>query len=587
MSLAPQYLFRIWDILDLSGKRKIIILILGMLLAAVFDALTIASVIPFLKAIIDPEFSKLLILKYFSFFPTLENYKYNILITLIFLFFIFFSSVLRIFILWRSAKISSIIGSYLSTKVFSNVINQYYEDYTNMNSSEFITASTNYVEQTLQILYATFTILSSSIIITGLLSVIIISKPIVAIVLIFLILFTYIAIAKLSKNKLKNYSKVIASESQNQVRTLQKGFGSFKDIKLANSQKFFIKKYNEIDLNLRIKQAEASFISFYPRYVLEAISITGFVIVAFMISNIIDNPIDFFPFLGTLALAAQKLLPLSQNIYNSWAIIKSRDKSLYYLLDLINELSNKKEDFNFLVEKTKELNFKNLVFKDLSFGYKSRSDSSLLLKNINFEINKGEKIAFIGPTGSGKSTLLELVMGLLKPSKGQIFLNKRKLHNAEELNLLYAWRNSVSNVPQDIYISEGSITENIALCDYKEINNQKVYKAAKLAKLDKFIDSLKYKYMTKLGERGIKLSGGQIQRLALARAIYKDSKILILDEATSALDYKTESEIISAIESLPLEYTIIYVAHRIETIKNCDKVFRIKNGSISLVNEIK
>ena len=580
MRLAPEYLFRIWKILDLKGKRKIIILIVGMLIAAIFDALTIASVIPFLKAIINPEFSSIVVSKYFFFSPILKNYNPNILITVIFLFFIIFSSSLRIFILWRSSKIASLIGSYLSRQVFSNLLDQSYEDYTNMNSSKFITASTNYVEQTLQVINSTFTILSSGIIILGLLSVIIISKPISACILIILILVTYLAIAKISKKRLKKYSKIIANESQNQVRTLQKGFGAFKDIKLANSQDLFVRQYKKIDLNLRISQAESTFHSFYPRYVVEAISIIAFVVVAYFISSTIQNPINLFPFLGTLALAAQKLLPLSQNIYNSWAIIKSRDKSVYLLLDLIENLKEKKENSNFYIQKGKKLNFTNLVFKNVSFGYKSRSNSKMILKNVNFEIKRGERVAFIGPTGSGKSTLLDLLMGLLKPDNGDILLNNLSINNQNYLNELYLWRNSISNVPQDIYISEGSIAENIALCELTEINNRQVYKAAKLASLDEFIESLKYKYLTNLGERGIKLSGGQIQRLALARAIYKNSKIIILDEATSALDYKTESEIISAIESLPDKYTIIYVAHRIETIRNCDKVFRIENGNL-------
>ena len=201
--------------------------------------------------------------------------------------------------------------------------------------------------------------------------------------------------------------------------------------------------------------------------------------------------------------------------------------------------------------------------------------------SINLTIKKGEKIGIIGETGCGKSTFLDILMGLLEPTSGEIYVDNVCINKKNKPSLINYWRNSIAHVPQDIYLSDSTIAENIAFgVPLKEIDFNKVKSSAKKAEINNFIESKSKGFKTIIGERGITLSGGQIQRIAIARAIYKDAEILVLDEATSALDNKTEKQIISEINHLNQDLTIFMVAHRLSSLDGCDKIIEFKKGNI-------
>ena len=202
-------------------------------------------------------------------------------------------------------------------------------------------------------------------------------------------------------------------------------------------------------------------------------------------------------------------------------------------------------------------------------------------KKYKLKIIPGEIIGIVGQTGSGKSTLIDILMGLLEPSKGSIMIDNKNLYFSNDQNFINSWRKSIGHVPQDIFLIDGSFIENIALGEkLTEIDLKEVYEAASRAKISNFIKKTKYGFDTKVGERGINISGGQKQRLGIARALYKNPKILVLDEATSALDRETEIEVLSSITGSDNDLTIIMVAHRLSTLSNCDKIISIKNGEL-------
>ena len=224
----------------------------------------------------------------------------------------------------------------------------------------------------------------------------------------------------------------------------------------------------------------------------------------------------------------------------------------------------------------KKLNLKNEVY----FNYKDTKRH--ILKGINLKISKSEKIGIIGQTGSGKSTLIDIIIGLLTPTKGSISVDEFNISSDKIINF---WRSLISYIPQDIYLSDSTIIENIASGIKKEeIDIRKVIKSAKKAQIHEFIKNLPMGYETNIGEMGIKLSGGQRQRIGIARAIYniydKNKKILILDEATSALDYEVEDLIIKSIYEIRPDLTLIMISHRLNTLQNCDRILKIKNGSL-------
>jgi len=296
---------------------------------------------------------------------------------------------------------------------------------------------------------------------------------------------------------------------------------------------------------------------------------------AYYLSQQADGMITTIPILGALAMGAQRLLPALQQIYSSISIINGSFHSLQNVLDLLNQplpdYANKPQPTPISFEKEIRLN-------NISFRY--IEDAPYILKNANLSIAKGGCIGFIGKTGSGKSTLLDIIMGLLSPTKGTLTVDGKTL----TMNNLRNWQCHIAHVPQDIYLADNTIEENIAFGQSKDkIDYNRVKQAAERASISKLIESWPNQYQTYIGERGIRLSGGQRQRIGIARALYKQANVLIFDEATSALDSKTEESVIKSIKAFSDDITVLMIAHRVTTLKDCDYIVDLDDdGSVRI-----
>jgi ABC-type multidrug transport system fused ATPase/permease subunit len=257
-----------------------------------------------------------------------------------------------------------------------------------------------------------------------------------------------------------------------------------------------------------------------------------------------------------------------QQSYFGWASVLSSRAMFFTTVTLLRQPVPEKlpgepiEPFHSLLE-----------LEAINFAYSS--NQHLILKDIALRIPKGSRVGFVGKTGSGKTTLLNLIMGLLEPESGQIRIDGRLLTPSNK----HSWQQQVARVPQSIFLTDGSIAENIAFgMSASKIDHEKLRHVCGMADIAEFIESLPEGYSTFVGERGVRLSGGQIQRIGLARALYKDATVLVLDEATSALDDATEANIIEAVERLGRQYTVLMIAHRTSTLRECDIIFRFDSG---------
>tara|TARA_B100001057_G_scaffold444711_1_gene481882 strand:- start:480 stop:1385 length:906 start_codon:yes stop_codon:yes gene_type:complete len=288
----------------------------------------------------------------------------------------------------------------------------------------------------------------------------------------------------------------------------------------------------------------------------------------------VNNDSSIIISLGAFTLGMQKLLPAFQSIYTVNNDLKFYSNDLEQTIKFLEiKVDNKTS------KKTNPLKFKESIkFDSIYFSY---DREKYVISNLNLEILKGQKIGIIGKTGSGKTTISDLFMGLLKPTSGKIYVDGKDIYDQKYPSRIKNWRRSISHVPQDIFLSDTTIAENIAFgIDKNLISFKKLKECSKKAQIHEFIVSLKDAYLTEVGERGVRLSGGQLQRIAIARALYRNSKILVFDEATSALDKNTEIDLMKSINSLSNELTIISIAHNHSTLKNYDRIIKVEKGTI-------
>ena len=411
-----------------------------------------------------------------------------------------------------------------------------YEEKVKQNSSNLIASINSHVPSAITSIEVAFNFISF-----GVTSIFILSGMIIIslkITLVSLILFgsIYYLIIFLLRKKIYNYGKLFAKNNAFTVDYIQESFGSIREIIIDNTFLFHKKRFKKANRLRYLFSAKTNFLTASPRYFIEATALSAIALYAFYYSNNNLNSNSFVPTIGSLALAIQKLLPALQQVYSASMQLSANNYASNITLDILNE--NKKIS----IENIKPENFifkDKISFKNVSYSYDSNVE---VLNNINFDLLKGQKIGFVGETGSGKSTIIDLIMGLLAPKKGSIFVDGEVL-DFENPQLIANWRSIISHVPQQIFLTDTNYAENIALgIPFNQIDMNKVKIVSEIALIRDFIESSKYGYLNSVGERGIKLSGGQLQRIGIARSLYNNSQILVLDEATSALDNDTEKD---------------------------------------------
>lgn len=570
---------KLWKHISVQRRKQLFSLIYLIIISSFAEVVSLGAVVPFLIILSNPE--KIFnhsFFKQLNFFFELKNaYDLVLPLTIFFILTSLAAGLIRIFLLRFSTTLSYQTGADISRKIYRNTLYQDYLSHVQRNSnilvSGIISKANQVVTYTIQ---PVLNLISSTTILLVIFFVMVLVDPILILSSFFMLVVLYLSFAVQAKKKLLRNSKVLSLELSNLQKILAEGYGGIRDVILDHSQEVYLKKYIDSDTPYRSALAENSFKTSSPKYYVESFGLVAFAIFAYYLTISKGSMLESLPLLGALALSAQRMLPVIQILFNSWANLRT-GKSI--LRDVVELLELRTTEYKLKDQKSKEIQFqKSLRFESVYFFYPETD--SLTLKNINFEFKKGQRVGIVGKTGSGKSTLLDMIMGLFPPKDGKIIVDDLEIDNS----YLIAWQKNISHVPQSIFLSDSSIAQNVAIGLHEShIDLDKVWKCLEQAELAHFVNSLKEGIHTFVGERGVKLSGGQRQRIGIARALYKEAKIIVFDEATSALDEETEKQLMKSIYNLNQEITIVIVAHRLTTIRQCDLIIKLKDGEVDKI----
>ncbi len=575
-------LFRLRRHVNRRRRWQLVGLLILTLVGALAEMATLGTVLPFLGLFADLSMvGKYPILeKVFDWFGTSED---HLLLSAALLFAVTAvgAGLVRLLLMWVSLRISYGLGADIGAEVYRRTLFQPYSWHVSKNSSEVLAG----IDKVNAVVNGIISPLAQGAVAfmlsVGILAMLLAIDLKTALVsgIGFSVLYGITILT--FRRKLVRNSKAISNNLTQRVRAVQEGLGGIRDILLDGTQHIHHGRFVGLDHSMRSAQAANGFVAGAPRYIIETCGMILIVALAYRLAREQGGLTDSIPVLGALAIGAQKLLPQIQQVYYSWTGISSNRHQLMDVLDLLDlpiprEVPIEPEGSHNDDARIKQIPL--IAMRNVSFRY--RSESAYVLQDISFDIFQGARIGIIGTTGSGKSTLIDLIMGLLTPTSGNIEIEGKPLNALNR----HAWQKRIAHVPQSIYLSDSSIAENIAFGALPvQIDLDRVRASASLAQLDSFVGALPKGWHTKIGERGVRLSGGQRQRIGLARALYKNAKVLVLDESTNALDVTTEKTVMRAIHELGNGITVIIVAHRVSTLLECDTIIEITHSKISRI----
>ncbi len=568
-------IFKTFEYFQKRRKFQLIFNLILLIINAILELITISMTLSLFSVMTRPDD---LIRNNFLEFLFGSTYNQDInnqiyYVTFTFISIVLISTSLRLFNLRYSTYLAQNIGTDFCTLAYKSFLDQDYSYHLRKNSSDIISTININIDGSITAIDSFFQLISSLLISISILFGLFYIDGTITIFSVLIISFVYFSINIYSRRIFLFNSKKLVKVQPYRLRFIQEGLGAIREVILYNLQNYFVKNFDYFDRDIRRRMAKNSFVIGSIRFILEAIIL---LILSFFVLFIFrnNNGYDDFAVLATFAVAAQKLLPSMQTIYRMWSNLLQKRYQIIDTLDIFRRTKNNSYE---LLDK--DFFNRSIIFQKLRFRYLESND--FILKSLNLKIIKGECIGIIGKSGSGKTTLIEILMTLLSPTDGKMFVDDIDVFDNSNRKFLNKWRQTLSHVPQDIFISDSSFAENIAFgIPFNEIDFEKVKIVSKQAQLDNFIEGLPKKYLTFLGEGGSNLSGGQRQRIAIARALYRDAKVIVLDEATSSLDLDTENDILSLIKKLKGKITFIIVAHRLNTLSICDRIIKIKSGYI-------
>lgn len=573
-----KYLF----ILTKPMKKWAVVVFFLMIGGAAMETLGVSIILPLVQSILNPEviyqYLPLVIRETFRAKVEDKQLIWIMGVTVIFIYLL--KNLYLLFLSYVRTKFTCKVERELSTEMLTSYIGRGYVFLSNLSTGELLRGTTGNISNTITGIYNLMNICAEILTVSFICIYIVFSDWMLAasVVLIAAICLSCIILG--FKKWTRYYGKTLYKYEARLYEIQLNIFQGIKEILVMAKQNYFIHSYRETYIKQQKGKIGSTLASESPSYIIEAFCVCGLIIGVCFKASHSENPALLVPQLAAFAVAAFRIMP-------SLGRISSKFNSFMTCIPGINDTYRNLYEVRLEKMSIKEINidesesvsdWNTINAESITWAYPDSNYN--VLEDLSLNISKGESIALVGTSGVGKTTLGDIFLGLLQPQKGEIFLDGINIYS-----LPGGWNKMIGFVPQSVYLLNDSIKTNVAFgMDESDIDENKVWKALKQAQLDEFVHNLPNGLKTMIGERGSKLSGGQSQRIAIARALYNDPDILVLDEATSALDTETETAVMEAIESLRGNKTMIIIAHRLTTIRNCDEIYRIENGKAILCN---
>jgi ATP-binding cassette subfamily B protein len=569
-------LLGLWSHIQSRRRLQLAFVAALMLMSTFAELLSFSAVLPFLAALSSPDklYTSPWMVSLISLLELTSPSELLLPISILFGLAVLLSGATRLVLLWAQTRLSFAIGADLGLEAYRRVLYQPYSVHISHNSAEITSSIMNKVGGLVFIaILPVMNLISALLMLLSAIVVLLAVDPIVSIYLFVGFGGIYLLITVIFRRDLLLAGQQVTREQTNLMKAMQEGLGGIRDIIIDGTQESFIRVFKDSDVILRQASAKIAIIGGTPRYIVEVAAMLLIGSIAYFLSGRLGGLMAAIPVLGFVALVGQRTLPLLQQTYSNVTMLLGGKAVLIDSLLLLDQPIPQEK----LAKTTPVLAFREAVlFQKVSFRYGPQAP--WILRDINLEIRRGDRIGIIGTTGSGKSTMVDILMGLLSPTEGCLLVDGIAINKFEQSS----WQRHIAHVPQNIYLADSAISDNIAFgISAEKVDMRRVINAAINAQIDSTIQSWPKTYKTRVGERGIRLSGGQRQRIGIARALYKNADIIIFDEATSALDIETEQAVVSAIDGLDNNLTIVIVAHRLSTLKSCDRIIKITDGMVS------
>lgn len=570
---------RLLSLFSPKERRQLFGLLLAFIIMALVEVAGIASIMPFMALVADPDliYRHAILTGVHTALGFESDVAYLYFVGAVVMVILVFNNLFSAFTQWLSLRVSALCGHSLSERLFAGYLSRSYEFYLGRNSGELANILFSEINRMIVgVLLPMMEVVAKGTVILAILTLLLIIDPLMALCVVGVMGGIYSIIFIMIRRYLTRIGRELVAAGVDRAKIANEAFGGIKELKIIGKEKYFVRRYAAPSRMLAERQAASQGLARVPKYLLEMVAFGGVLLITLLLLGRQQSLGQVLPVIAVYAFAGYRLLPAIQQTYSNIAIIRFNLPALEVVLRDAGPYADPEAAADAPTQWLQELK-QGITFDSVTYRYPGAASPSIIDLSLTIRVNS--TVAFVGPTGSGKTTAVDILLGLFEPQSGSlqvdgVTVDREKLHT---------WQSSLGYVPQHIYLSDDTLARNIALGEEADnINMQAVEKAARIARIHDFIvNELPEGYQTLVGERGVRFSGGQRQRIGIARALYRDPAVLVLDEATSALDVITESAIMETLGQLAHKKTIIMIAHRISTVRDCDRIFILEKGKLT------